>query len=880
MITQGFIALAIAIVLAIAFRVWVASRKRKTRCSGSVRSQNLTVPDERFGAAVVEEGEGAARSVSPDTLPCPPEFVAGVSEEEEQQADACDGQLADRTGPALGVRAEPIETAPSRRVEDPAVGDDGTEASPELTTAADPRPQGREELDGIDDEGTHGDEWKQQKEAELTTETVPPTDSGPTAELPEQEVDEIDISLNTQQEVPQSSMLPTGESAEATDSETEGVSPRHDEPSVPASSMGPPTLPPPGAEDDKHAAPAVGARSETETEPDAIPPQDELDGDLVGGSSTVGVLDEVPASKLTPAEESPIPSAEGLAGDTAPDHASGEDSQTNREQIGEQRTSQVPETDNGAPVSAARGAAAPETEEPQSASAGATTQDEHTGKRDTESDDAGDSDSPMPETNEPVPQIAAAIPSGELVQDDDRSAQAKWRTASCRPPKHKPPVRTPETTRRTKKERTTDDAKGSRARPLSMSGHVVFGRRNRCRVSLLPARTGELAEQVEVNGPNGQETWNAYQDEWYCDVSPPNIGTLLEQGGRWIDSGGLQWVLSSRDIYVLAQCSAGTTNGYVSVPRLILQEEHVVLCTQRRESAVREALHEAGCADPVPITGNGVPSGWVLFHGVQPTAAIDHEESAGIFNVLRPISDVEIVFRGGIRLSHAIWLNGHPPQIRVRGASGEVQVMIDEQAASVVGTGNCTVPGWDTPGLHTVFCGGVAESYELVDGLQQWDEFGAFKYRAGWSQTGDRSIAICGPIVTAGDEGEVAALTPATNTCLLGAIPGQLVLCPQPYDVRIPEFVGVADFRVVWTLPANPLRSHKSTTCVCLLSSRSVDATHGEPPSADRQAILRWCQTILNASRKGLRIDPRTAEANRLWAEYKRAARRLWKQLR
>jgi hypothetical protein len=47
-----------------------------------------------------------------------------------------------------------------------------------------------------------------------------------------------------------------------------------------------------------------------------------------------------------------------------------------------------------------------------------------------------------------------------------------------------------------------------------------------------------------------------------------------------------------------------------------------VLCAQRQESAVREALHEAGCDDPAAMTGNGVPAGWVLFQGVRPTVAV------------------------------------------------------------------------------------------------------------------------------------------------------------------------------------------------------------------------------------------------------------------
>lgn len=452
-----------------------------------------------------------------------------------------------------------------------------------------------------------------------------------------------------------------------------------------------------------------------------------------------------------------------------------------------------------------------------------------------------------------------------------------------RSPKYQPTARTSGATRRISRQ-PPSPTEGARARSFGVAVHIVFGRgrRNQCQLSLLPSRTSNLPEAVSVNRPQGTEVWNACQDEWYNDLTPPSIETLLSQGASWdcLDDEEVRWVLSGREIWVLAQSPTGTVSGFVSVPRLILREGHLVLCTERQERAVRDALVEAGCAQPCEVRGNGVPSGWLMFQGVRPTTPIHHDDSAGIFNILRPVHDVEIVFHGGIRLSHATWLIGHPPQIRIRGIGQEVAVLIDERPALADGSGNYAAPDWDTPGLHTVFCGGVAESYELVDGCQHWDDFPAFVYRPSCAEFGARAFAICGPLVTPAKSGECTTLTPASNACLLGPAPGQVEISPQPYDVRPLEFLAVASFPVAWTIPTDPLHSNKSNASVRLLNSRGVEERLRESARPRREAILRWCQAILNASRKGLRVEPDTDQAKQLWAEYKRVARRLWKQLR
>ena len=177
-----------------------------------------------------------------------------------------------------------------------------------------------------------------------------------------------------------------------------------------------------------------------------------------------------------------------------------------------------------------------------------------------------------------------------------------------------------------------------------------------------------------------------------------------------------------------------------------------------------------------------------------------------------------------------------------------------------------------------MFCGGVTQSYELSDGLQQWECFEGFTYCPSPKQTAEQSVTICGPIVVANGEMSEAVLTPSSNARLLGAIPGQIAFCPRQCDMRTSEYLAIAHFPVTWTLPANPLQCDRSMSCVKLIRTKEVESAQNS--TSRRDEILRWSYAILDASRKRLRIEPDTGEAKELWVEYKQVARRLWKQLK
>jgi hypothetical protein len=90
-------------------------------------------------------------------------------------------------------------------------------------------------------------------------------------------------------------------------------------------------------------------------------------------------------------------------------------------------------------------------------------------------------------------------------------------------------------------------------------------------------------------------------------------------------------------------------------------------------------------------------------------------------------------------------------------------------------------------------------------------------------------------------------------------------------DVRGARCFASPPFEAVWALPAQPLHCDK-TTCRILLVARP-DAGAAPDVSSTGGLVSEWCRLILDASRKGLSIEP--AAARDLWAQYKRFARNL-----
>ncbi len=440
----------------------------------------------------------------------------------------------------------------------------------------------------------------------------------------------------------------------------------------------------------------------------------------------------------------------------------------------------------------------------------------------------------------------------------------------------------------------------ARDRALPIEVRLVLEKAGFCRLSLLPRRITGMPVEFAVVGSGDPPELLALQDEWYQDVVLPDMGRLLIEGIEWagaLPNGGAgRLSLAGRGLYVLAR--HGELNGFVSTTRLVLGEEHVVLCVGERLEQVRAAIALTESPEPALLNSdNGVPVGWVGLRGVRPRRPVAPSADGDILDALRPLADVEIALDGGIRIDRQTWLSGFPPAIHLLGDTSTTGVvMIDGREARRSPDGAYVVPGWDSPGDHSVWCTSTSRTYSIRSGAEEWQPWDAYAWSLGeHSASGTQSRpAICGvlvrpPRVARPDSRPTVVV--ASNPILIGARPGEIEACTPRGDVRAGLCVGFPWFEPIWAIPADALHCDKRTARVLLIGSPTA-VYRGENESGTRSAGARrrraaaawaadaWCAAILAAGRKGLQTEPSRAEISDLWKTYKRYAnslRRGWR---
>jgi hypothetical protein len=479
-------------------------------------------------------------------------------------------------------------------------------------------------------------------------------------------------------------------------------------------------------------------------------------------------------------------------------------------------------------------------------------------------------------------------------RDEDRTKAQKTARSSrqYRPAVRtlpKPDVRTVETEERLQ-----------RARAFSLEVRLVFEPGGFCRVSLLPQRAEDLPEELLVSGVECEVELAALQEDWYQDVSLADTGRLLRRGIEWQaalpEDRTVRWSLSGREIYVLAPHDH--LSGFVSAPRLVLGEQHVVLCAAERRADVLRAIERTGSPEPQVIAeADGTPAGWMGFRGVIPRKPVAPSLAGDILDALCPLPDTEIVLKGGIRIGRSTWLEKYPPVIQVHGDDSLVELTIDGHEARKGESGAYTNQGWDLRGDHVIWTASTSRSYSISAGLESWDPWDAYGWSWGESSVeGDRKQpAICGVIVRSpriAAPGTRAKVQSGSNPIFIGAGVGEIEVCRTPAGVRTNVAIGFPPFDPVWAAPADALHSDKSVARVVLVGSPRVpEGTNFAPARgstsntrhARRELALRaraWCTVILDAGRKGLQPEPNTEEVSALWKQYRRTAKLVWRALR
>jgi hypothetical protein len=430
-----------------------------------------------------------------------------------------------------------------------------------------------------------------------------------------------------------------------------------------------------------------------------------------------------------------------------------------------------------------------------------------------------------------------------------------YRPIAPRPPRpRRPGVTRPE----------NGDRSPARELALDIRVHVTLSRFGLRDITFLPVRSSEIEDsEIRVKSA-GQTLTLVAQDDWYQDLYLEDTGGHLRRGielrGTADNGRRIRWLLSGRTLYVLA--THPRANAYVSTNRLMIGRPHVLLCAADNFAPVEEMLRRAGC-EGFSRLDEGVPEGWVALRDVTPKLPVLDDLGDNLLNAVKPPPDVEIDLEGGVWLRNQEWLAGYPPEIRVLGATDQIRLFVDDKEAEVR-DGRLYAEGYDLPGSHTVYCGGlpISRTYSIVEPAEDWADWPAYHFR---------DADICGPLVRITGSATKPIIVPMTNPLLIGA-GGEVFRCPAR---NAAQWKGYVPFDVVWALPAQPLTCNKKTSRIIQLGRTPVGTA-----AAQSRTALSWSNAILNASRKGLQLDGGSPEDGLLWREYKKAARSIWRAAR
>jgi len=438
-------------------------------------------------------------------------------------------------------------------------------------------------------------------------------------------------------------------------------------------------------------------------------------------------------------------------------------------------------------------------------------------------------------------------------------------------------------------------ASNNRSLPIDL--RLRFEKAGFCKVSLMPRRGPGMPDAISVSGSGMPPDLNALQDDWYQDVFLADCGRMLREGIEWsganADERHLRWSLSGREIFVLAHHDS--LSGFVNRPRLVLGDDQIVLCTVELLPEVLNMVALTG--SPLPFlldADSGIPAGWIALRGVVPRVPIASSTEVSIFDTLRPLADLEIRLVGGIRIERQTWLHGFPPSICIMGDAAQIgSVFIDDCQADGSPDGGYVTPGWDSIGDHRVWCATESKTYHIRAGVEDWEGWDAYVLSLGENGRSSGSVsAICGAFVRpprSARSDSRAFIVPASNPILLGANPGEIVVCYLRADVHLKQCIGFPWFDPVWAVPADPPHCDRASARILFLGATTPSAYRvgrTDKTASPRRirltdsGVRSWCSTVQTAGKKRLSIEPNDPPLVDLWTTYKRRAKALWRTRR
>jgi hypothetical protein len=378
------------------------------------------------------------------------------------------------------------------------------------------------------------------------------------------------------------------------------------------------------------------------------------------------------------------------------------------------------------------------------------------------------------------------------------------------------------------------------ARPLGYADHVTL----------------LLGESAEVS---------AYSEDRYDDIDLEWTMDLLSREIRLESKEGFQWLRSSRRIHIFAEVAEEP--GLISVGAAKLLSPSTIICRREDVAAVRAAAEE--CGSPTLVSHDhwsGIPDGWTVFSGYQPSRAAVSGLATGLSG-LDPGVGSEIRLLGGLRIRSASFAEGSPPRIEIAPLPSGAVVAIDGKPAELSEDGAWSADEWDRPGDHLVdVVPGPSAAYRVIEdpwtkgGWETWDahpERFSSSPHVPWAVAQVCGAAVLGP----GGEYVVAADAMLSVACL-GLRRGAIVLRGRP---DAPVAVGLLEEPPAFLISASgPRRSQ----------GRIAWLSPSPPPSSTRAIDPQWVAEVRRAASKRLPLDGGGAPAEDAWRNARERARR------
>ena len=365
-------------------------------------------------------------------------------------------------------------------------------------------------------------------------------------------------------------------------------------------------------------------------------------------------------------------------------------------------------------------------------------------------------------------------------------------------------------------------------------------------LSALLRTPADSEDEIAVD-QGGVETWlNQLDDQLLEPLALTDTSAAFGEP-LLVTAVGLpvRWSRTSRDLHVLGPHPR--VAGFASQARVVIGQESVVICREGLADAARAQILATGSADPIQIEGPNVPSGWVCWRGVRPFRPSLPVYGQSILDALDPLPAVSIELSAGIQLSRAVWLEHHPPSIRLLGMLSEADpVLMDGTPASRDEDGHWTVEAWDTPGPHTIHHGGKSASYAIEPGAGVWE----------WWSAWEGATRLTGALSDAGGR---EYFHHSVSAAFLGARPGQICgFVPSAFGISVAR----PDFEPVWLLTAASGTRRGSASLIGFASPPGA-------PVGSQMAVERWVRAVCCSGRAGAeRSEERVA-----WNGYVTVAR-------